>query len=112
MNEIKQEILQDYTGEFKRVVKLSVVDQLREKHIRFRNTTDCESYINAIGQDYKSEDVVFNGYLYKIDTPQLNLVNRSQYGNSCDFKHEVNEYQGNNCFIPTKNIVFLNVIFI
>ena len=29
-------------------------------------------------------------------------VNRSQYGNGCSFDKIIIEYQGNNCFIPTK----------
>ena len=43
----------------------------------------------------------------KINTPQFNLVNRSQYGNGCDFKQEIIEYRGNNCFIPTKSYCFI-----
>ena len=46
----------------------------------------------------------------KIDTPQFNKVNRSQYGNGCDFKHEYNEYRGNNCFIPTKSYCFVKCV--
>ena len=69
--------------------------------------------IKAIDQDYQSEDATFNGYIYKINTPQFNLVNRSQYGNGCDFKHEIIEYRGNNCFIPTKGYCFVKcIIFI
>ena len=48
-----------------------------------------ESYINSIDQDYDSEDALFNGYIYKLDTPQFKKVNKSQYGNGCDFKHEL-----------------------
>ena len=44
----------------------------------------------------------FNGYIYRLVTPQFNKVNRSQNGNGCGFKHEIIEYRGNNCFIPTK----------
>ena len=68
---------------------------------------DCESYINVIDQDYESEDAIFNGYIYKINTLQFNLVNRCKYGNGCDFQHEVFEYRGNNCFIPTKGHFFV-----
>ena len=31
----------------------------------------------------------------KIDTPQLSVVNRSQYSNGSDFKLEIIEYPGN-----------------
>ena len=100
--EIKQEILGQYVGDFEMVVNLSVGDQIRETHIRFRNITDYEAYIFAIDQDYESGDAVFDDDIYKINTPLLNLVNRSQYGTGCDFNYEVLENWGNNCFIPTK----------
>ena len=76
-------------------------------HIRFRNIDDYESYINAIEQDYESEDAIFNGYFYKINTPQPNKLKKSQYRNGCDFKHEIIEYRGKNCFIPTKGDCFV-----
>ena len=46
-------------------------------------------------------------FLKKINTSQFNLVNRSQYGNRCVFKHEIIEYRGNYCFIPTKGSCFV-----
>ena len=68
---------------------------------------DYEAYINAIDEGY---DAIFNGYIYKINTPQFNKVNRSQNGNGCDFKHEIIEYRGNNCYIPTKGYCFVKCI--
>ena len=47
------------------VGKLSVGDQIRETHIRFRNNIDYEAYINATDQNSESEDAFFNGYNYK-----------------------------------------------
>ena len=72
---------------------------------------DFEAYINAIDEVYDAEDAIFNGYIYKLNTPQFNKVNRSQYGKGCDFKHEINEYRGNNCFIPTKSYCFIKCIY-
>ena len=108
--EIKQEVLVDSTGEFEMVGSLRIGDQNRQTHIRFWNFADYEAYINAIDQDYESEDSIFNGYFYKTDTPQFNSVNRSQYGNGCDFKHEFVEHRGKNCFIPTKGYCFVKCI--
>ena len=102
LHETKQEILMDYTGEFEMFSNLKVDDQIRQTHNRFRNVADYESYIYAIDQDFVSEDALFNGYIYKLITHRFKKVNRSQYGNGCDFKHEIIEYRGNNCFIPTK----------
>ena len=110
LHEIKNEILQDYDGTFEMVGTLIVGDQLRQTHIRFRNMIDFESYINSIDQDYDSDDSIFNGYIYKIDTLHFTKIKRSQYGNGCDFKHEIIEYRGNNCFIPTKGYCFVKCI--
>ena len=46
-------------------------------------------------------------------TPQFNLVNRSQYGNRCDFKHEIIQYRSNKGFIPTERYCFIKrIIFL
>ena len=86
---------------------LKVGDQIRQIHFRFRNIDDYEAYINTIVEGYDAEDAIFYGHIYEINTPQFNLVNRSQYGNGCDFKHEFIEYRGNNCFLPTKGYCFV-----
>ena len=96
LHEIKQEILEDYEGEFEMVGTLKVGDQIRQTHIRFRNISDYEAYNNAIDEGYDAEDAIFNGYIYKINTPQFNKVNRSQYGNGCSFDKIIIEYRGNN----------------
>ena len=91
------------------VGSLKVADQIRQIHIRFRNVNDYEPYFNAIGQDYESQDTIFNGYIYKLNTLLFNLVKRSKC-NGCDFKHEVFGFQGVNCFIPTKGYCFVKCI--
>ena len=107
VNEIKNELLLDYTSELEMVGELSIADHIRQTHIGFGNINDYESYINAIDQDYESEDGVFNGFVYKLNTPQFNLVIRSQYGNGCDFKRVIVKYRCNTCFIPTKGYFFI-----
>ena len=89
------------------VGNLKVGDQIRQTNFRFRNMDDFEACINAIDEGYDAEDAIFNGHIYKINTPTFNKVNRSQYGNGCDFKHEIIEYRGNNCFIPKKGYCFV-----
>ena len=113
LHEIKQEILQAYEGEFEMVGNLKVGDLLRRTHIRFRNMNNFEAYINSIDEEYDADDCIFSGYIYKLNTPQFNKVNRSQYGNGCDFKHEINEineFRGNICFIPTKGFCFVKCV--
>ena len=78
LHEIKNEKLLDYVGVFEMVGNVQIGDQIRQTHIRFRNIDDYEAYIKSIDQDYDSDDSIFNGYIYKIDTPQFKKVNRSQ----------------------------------
>ena len=110
LHEIKNEILVDYTGEFEMVFSLKVGHQVRQTHIRFRKITDYEAYINSIDKAYDAEVAIFNDHIYKIITPLFNLINKSQYGNSCDSKHQNIEYRGKNCFIPTKGNCFVKCI--
>ena len=97
----------DYGGQFEMVGNIKNGDEIRQTHKRFRKITDCESYINATDQDYESEDAIFSGCFYKTDTPQIKLGKKCQYGNGCNFKHEIIEYRGNNCFLPTKGYCFI-----
>ena len=110
LHEIKNEILQDYIGTFEMVGNLKVGDQIRQTHVRFRNEDDFEAYINSIDEGYAADDCIFNGYIYKIDTPQFKKVNRSQYENGCSFDKIIIEYRGNNCFIPTKGYCFIKCV--
>ena len=102
LHENEDEIFVDYAGDFEMVGSLKVGDQSRGTHIRFRNITDYEDFINSIDEGFDAEDASFNGYFHKFNTPQFTSVNKSQNGNGCDFKHEIFEYRGNNCFIPSK----------
>ena len=68
---------------------------------------DFESYVNSIDEGYDADDCIFNGYIYKLNTPQFNKVNRNQYGNGCSFDKIFVEYRGNNCFIPIKVYCFI-----
>ena len=79
-------------------------------NVRFKNMDDFESYINAIDIDYNSEDVTFTGYVYKINTPQFNVVRRNAYGRGTIYMPEIVEYQGQNCYIPTSGICFIKCI--
>ena len=110
IHEIRNEILLDYVGAFEMVGNIKVGDQIRQSNIRFRNMDDFEAYINSIDERYDADDCIFNGYIYKLDTPHFNKVNRRQYGNGCDFKQEIIEYRGNNCFIPTKRYCFIKCV--
>ena len=109
---IENEILLDYVREIEMVGNLKLVIKFVKLilDLEMLLNTEYETYINAIDQEYESEDAFFNGSFYKINTPQFNLVDRNQYGNGCDFKHEIIEHRGNNCFIPTKGYCFIKFI--
>ena len=92
------------------VGNLKVGNQIRQTHIRFRNMDDFEADINSFDEGYDADDCIFNSYIYKLNIPQFNKVNRSQYGNGCSFDKIFIEYRGNNCFIPTKGHCFVKCI--
>ena len=48
--------------------------------------------------------------MYKLNTPEFQKVNRSQYGRGTDFKQDIVEYIGNNCYIPTSGNCFIKFI--
>ena len=93
LHEIKNEILLHYVGAFEKVGNLKTGVQIRQTNIRFKNMDDFEAYINSIDVDYDAEDAIFKGLIYKINTPQFNKVNRSQYGNGCSFDKIIVEYR-------------------
>ena len=111
LHDIKNDILEDYTGDFELIGSMLVGEIEQKTNIRFKNVDDFESYINAIDNSgYDSEDVIFTGWLYKLNTPEFKKVNRSQYGRGTDFKQDIVEYIGNNCYIPTSGICFIKCI--
>ena len=74
---------------------------------RFRSVDDFETYISAIDIDYDSEVLILTGWLDELNTPQSNKVNRSNYGIGTDLKHDIIEFIGNNCYIPTIQLCFV-----
>ena len=110
LHEIKDEILQDYTGDFELYGLMTIGPVEHKTNIRFKNMDDFERYIIAIDIDYDSEDVTFTGYVYKINTPHFKVVKRSAYGRSTNYMQEIVEYHGQNCYIPTSGRCFIKCI--
>ena len=111
LHEIKNDILEDYAGDFELIGSMLVGEIEQKTNIRFKNVDDFESYINAIDNSgYDSEDVIFTGWLYKLNTPEFIKVNRSQYGRGTDFKQDIVKYIDNNCYIPTSGNCFIKCI--
>ena len=110
LHEIKNEILQYYTGDFELNGKMIIGPIEHKTNIRFKNMDDFENYINAIDVDYDSEDVTFTGYVYKLNTPHFKVVKRSAYGKGTNYMQEIVEYHGQNCYIPTSGMCFIKCI--
>ena len=107
LHEIKNEILQDYTGDFELNGKMIIGPIEHKTNIRFKNMDDFQNYINAIDVYYDSEDVTFTGYVYKLNTPHFKVVKRSAYGRGTNYMQEIVEYHGQNCYIPTSGMCFI-----
>ena len=64
LHEIKSEILEDYTGDFELIGSMLIGEIEQKTNMRFKNTDDFETYINAKDNGgYDSEDVIFTGWL-------------------------------------------------
>ena len=59
LHEIKNEILQDYRGDFELNGLMIIGPTEHKTNYRFQNMDDFESFIKAIDIDYDSEDVAF-----------------------------------------------------
>ena len=102
LHEIKGEVLEDYTGDFG-LIGTTMIGKLEQKtNIMFKNVDEFETYffvVDSGGCD--SEDVIFKRWLYILNTPDKKIVNRSLYARGTDFKQDIVEYIGNNCYNPT-----------
>ena len=107
MHEYKNEILQEYTGDFELNGLMNIGPVEHKTNVRFKNMDDFERYINAIDVDYHSEDVTFTGYVYNMKTPQFNVVRRRAYGKGTDFMQEIVDYRGHNCCKPTSRMCLI-----
>ena len=89
-----------------------LVSEIEQKtNTRFKIVDDFETYNNAKEKKgYDSDDVIFTGWLYKLNTPEFKKVNRSQYAGGTVFKQDIVEYIGNNCCIPTSINCFIKCI--
>ena len=81
----------------------------REKktNFRFRNVEGFDTCIIATDVDYDSEDVIFTGWLNKLNIHQFNMINRSEYGRGTVFEQDFVDYIGIKCYIPTSGQCFI-----
>ena len=104
LHEIKNEILQDYTGDFELIGSMLVGEIEQKTNIRFENVDDSETYFNAIDNGGYDSDVIFTGWWYKLNTPEFNNFNRSEHGEGTKYMQDIVEYHGQNCYIPTSGM--------
>ena len=74
---------------------------------RFRNMVDFESYKDAIDVDYFSGDVIFTGYVHKLNTPQVSVGEGSAYAKGTSYMQEIVQDHGQNCNIPASGHCFI-----
>ena len=111
LHETKNEVLEDYTRDFELIGSILIGEIERKTNIRFKFVDDFESYNNAIDNGgYDSEDVIFTGWWYMLNTPEFKKVYRSQYAKGTSYMQEIVEYQGQNCYIPTSGHCFIKYI--
>ena len=88
----------------------TMIGEMDQKNSRFKVVDDFEAYINAIDVDYDSEEIIVRGWLYKSNTSEFDKLNRSQYDKGTDFRQDIVEYIGNNCYIPLSGNCFTKCI--
>ena len=107
LHQIKNEILLDYKSDFELNGLMDIRRVEQKTNIRFKNMDDFESYINAIDVDFDSEDITFTEYVYKLNTPQFNVVTRSAYAKGTNYMQEIVEYHGQHVYIETSGMCFI-----
>ena len=78
--------------------------------MRPKNVKHYESYITNIDMDFDADDTIVSGYNYKLNKPEINNVNRSEYGTRTDFWQDFLEFVGHNCYNPTSGFCLIKYI--
>ena len=78
--------------------------------MRFKNNEQYESEIDIVDKEYNADDSIFTGYIYKLNTPACNKVDRPSNEKAMDFKQVILEFLGHNCFILTSGYCFIKCI--
>ena len=54
----------------------------------------------------RAKIVLFVGDVYMLNNPEFRQINRAEYGRGTDFLKDIIEIKGNNCYIPSKWLLF------
>ena len=107
LHEVKNEFLLEDKGDLELNGSMIIGPIEHKTNIRFENMDDFETFIDAIGVHYDSEDVTFTGYVFNFNTLQFNRVSRSPYARGTICRQDIFEFIGNNCFIPTSGKCYI-----
>ena len=84
---------------------------VRKTNISFINFKEFENYIFSLVEIvYEIDDSIFTECIYKLETPVFNLVNRSGYGKTTDYKRVIFEVIADNCYMLTSKYRFIKCI--
>jgi hypothetical protein len=72
----------------------------------FCSSMALENYRNAFNNTSNEEEYIFTGYVM-YSTNQFKTIRRSQHGKGTDFRFEIKEYVGQDCYIPTQGNCFM-----
>ena len=60
--------------------------------------------------DCDTDVTIFTGCFYKLNTPETEKINRSEFGEGTDFEQDVGEDIAEMCYIPTSGFCFIKRI--
>ena len=90
------------------VGSMVVGENIRKIKIRYKNKKDFETYINSLDENgYESDDAVFTGYNYNIETPVLLSVNRLGFGKGTHFRKNFIYVIVDSFLIPKSKLCFI-----
>ena len=111
LHEVKNETLLDYAGDFELIGSMLIGDIKQKAKNRFKNIDVLSTYNNSIEKGSNdSDDAIFKGWLFKLNTSEFIKVNRSQDGSGTDFKQDIVENIGKYCYIPTSGNCFITCL--
>ena len=105
MNEIREK--KKNSKGFDLIGKIEIQGETKKTNMRFRSMKDFESYIDKINDNYEEDELIFTGQTIEYEMGEFKPVKRSNYGKGGNYLADIEEYHGNNCFIPTGNNCFL-----
>ena len=107
--ETRKEVLKNYDGVFEMIGTMVVGENIQKIKIRFRSCKDFEFYNTSLDENgFESDDSTFTGFICKLETPASNVVSRPGYRKGTDFKRDIIEVIGANCYIATSSYFFIN----